>query len=352
MVFSTDIIKNMNPDSIKREKIEAINYEENTLFETALEMILSESIEFNNMISSIDYINEMIVGEAKESIDTKAEVINLQDFFCKIFDWFIESITKLSNHFNGFLLNFTSGNKELEDYKKKLSNYNKSIKFTHPYYQYKNLFIESSYTSFENEINKEYDSLISDLEKLKNIKSNMQIVDYVDEMYNRRQNENDEIDSLRGRILGANKMITKELYPDSLFLYFRTTSTPINSELENNNIISSDRIKEAYDSFYKSSSQKMQIRRDYMKMKTSASKINEKYKDIKSKDFLPTLSENNGSVIRIYNNIISYRCKRMKAICEIYTTFFAAKLDAIKEYNFTNKKILLETCTQIVKDGE
>ena len=272
----------------------------------------------------------------------------------KYYDYDIAAITDydLFPYFEAFLLNFLNDDIELAAFKKRLEQYRGSIRFDKPYYEYRNLNISTSYTTYEAEIEREYDTLIKDLTNLRYLRSNIEIADYINNMSMMNQYEESDMEVMRGRVLGLNKPVSKDNYADELFLFFRTTSTPIEPKLGwNNKNISGERVHEAYKSFYKAGEQKMQIRRDIIKMKTEATKEKAKCRLVKPSDFLPESLAMDSSLIRIYNNIVSNKCKKIQAICDMYVTLFGAKLDALKEYNITNKKILLEACKQIVREG-
>ena len=61
-----------------------------------------------------------------------------------------------------------------------------------------------------------------------------------------------------------------------------------------------------------------------------------------------TLSEE--AIIEI-TKVIQGRCIRVKNICDMFVTTFAAKLDAVKESVVQNKKILYLACKRLIKEG-
>lgn len=355
MVFSVDTIKRSKNVSLNnREKIEEnVNYEDTNWFQLALEMVLEESVEFNNMICTNEGIGELIIGAAGDALKRTLKALNPYDILSKVFDWFVNSLATLGRHFEAFLLNFLNDDIELAAFKKRLEHYRGAIRYTKPYFEYRNLDISTSYTTYEAEIEREYDNLIKDLSNLKFLKSNMEIAEYINNMSMMNQYEESDMEILRGKVLGLNKPVSKDNYADELFLFFRTTATPIEPKLGffDKTNMSGDRVHEAYRSYYKSGDQKMKIRRDIVKMKTEAMKEKAKCRTVKPSDFLTENQSMDSSVVRIYNNIVSNKCKKIQSICDIYVTMFAAKIDALKEYNRTNKLILLEACKQMVREG-
>ena len=354
MVFSIETIKgSKNLTLNNKENKDVINYEDTSWFNLSLEMVLEESVEFDKLICVDEGIGDMILGAAGEALKRALKVLNPYDILAKVFDWFISSIATLGRHFESFLLNFLNDDIELSAFKKRLEQYRKPIYYDKPYFEYRNLDISTSYTTYETEIEREYDNLIKDLSNIKYLKSNMEIADYINNMSMMNQYEESDMEVMRGRVLGLNKPVTKENYADELFLFFRTTASPIEPKFNwgNKTNISGERVHEAFRSYYRSGDQKTQIRRDIIKMKTEATKEKAKCKSVKPSDFLSDNQSMDSSVVRIYNNIVSNKCKKIQAICDMYVTLFGAKLDALKEYNITNKKILLVACQQIVKEG-
>lgn len=352
MVFSVDTIKSNKNKTLNSKNEDFINYEDTNWFQLSLEMVLEENVEFNNMICTTEGIGDIIAGAAADALNRVLKALNPYDILAKIFDWFVNSLAKLGRHFEAFLLNFLNNDIELTAYKKKLESFRKPIRFLESYFEYKNLDISTSYTTYEAEIEREYDLLVKDLSNLRYMKSNMEIAEYIDNMAMMNQYEESEIDVMRGRVLGLNRPVTKENYADELFLFFRTTPTPIEPKFSfGQKNISGDRVHEAWRSYFNSSEQRTRIRRDINKMKREADKEKAKCKHVKPEDFIPPQYFMDSAVIRIYNGIVTNKCKKIQAVCDVYVTMFAAKLDALKEYNKTNKRILLEACKEIVREG-
>lgn len=355
MVFSVDTIKKSKNISLNnRGNIEeSINYEDTNWFQLSLEMVLEESVEFNNMICMNEGIGELILGAAGDALKRSLKALNPYDILSKVFDWFINSLATLGRHFEAFLLNFLNDDIELAAFKKRLEHYRGAIRYDKPYFEYRNLDISTSYTTYEAEIEREYDNLVRDLSKLRDLRSNMEIAEYINNMSMMNQYEESDMEVMRGRVLGLNKPVSKDNYADELFLFFRTTATPIEPKLGffDKANMDGERVHEAYKSYYKAGEQKMRIRRDIIKMKTEATKEKAKCRTVKPSDFLTENQSMDSSVVRIYNNIVSNKCKKIQAICDIYVTMFGAKIDALKEYNKTNKRILLLACQQMVKEG-
>ena len=171
MVFSIDSIKSSKNLTLnnRENKEEIISYEDVNWFAMSLDMVLEESIEFNNMICVGEGIGDIIAGAAADVLKRSLKALNPYDILAKVFDWFINSIATLGRHFEAFLLNFLNDDIELSAYKKRLEQFRKPIRFTHSYFEYRNLDISTSYTTYETEIEREYDNLIKDLGNLRYI---------------------------------------------------------------------------------------------------------------------------------------------------------------------------------------
>ena len=107
MIFSVDTIKSSRTGSLNSyEQKDCINYEETNWFQLSLEMVLEESIEFNNMIYTTEGIGDLIIGAASDALNRTLKAINPYNILAKVFDWFVNSIATLGRHFEAFLLNF------------------------------------------------------------------------------------------------------------------------------------------------------------------------------------------------------------------------------------------------------
>lgn len=349
MIFSIDTIK----DAQTKKNIVSESFYNDTpdsWFEQTLSMVLDESKIFEYNISSISegIVGDIIFNKTKDKIKT----INFETILSKIFEWFVAAINKLFKSFLSFLLNFVNKDAQLKMMKNKLSNFRGSVRYNKDYYIYRNLETDSSYTSYQNEIERVYDSLILSMSYLSNCKSLTDIENFLNKLREDNIYSVDEMNLLRGRVLGKNDPVESSEFARELFKYFRTTELPIKANVglfEKN--IDGNRVYEAYENYFSSSKQEKMIKKDYTKMKFDAEKEKIKLKTLKIGDYIADDLKLSSELKQIYNNIIMDGCRKIKEICNIYSLLFSAKLDALKEYNLMNREILLAACKEIVKEG-
>ena len=201
------------------------------------------------------------------------------------------------------------------------------LKYDKPYYLYKNLDLEKSFTSFSILINKEISELKKAINEVNRTEDNNALAVITQANINELDNIDKAIDNIRGSILGLPHPVSKEEFGRELFNYFREEDIELT-----NNELNRTRIEEAIDSYF-----------DKSKHINSLSRLSSKF----TKDTLNAVKDLED--IKIYKteypevlkSICMVRSFRIKAICDIYKALFASKLNAIDEYNKLNKDILL-----------
>ena len=314
------------------------------IFEEALEIISDEQYDFLNEVDNI--LGE---GLASDIIIGKLKQIDYQSLLGRIFDLFIGSIDQLSGSFCAFLLNFVNDDAELKLYKNKLSTFRGEVHYNKPYYEYRNFQSDSSISlNYKNNIESVYNSLISEFTKMRTLNTKEEILNVLNSILQSTSNDQDDLDAIRGKLVGTNTC-TSDVYSSSLFNYFRNTTEPINPNakfFEKN--IKGDRVYLAYSDYYSSSKQISAIKREQWKYKAQATAEKSKIRTINPMAYIDKSLITADSLL-VYNRIINSKCKKIKIICDIYVLYFGAKLNAIREYNHTNKEILLLACKEIVK---
>lgn len=338
MVFSLDTLKNPSNNVFGIESVEEIS----SFFEETLQMIISEQEEFLNMIS------EAVLDV---NLNIKHEWNINFNIFEKIFDWFVKILDKISSYFLSFLVQLLSKNNQLKYYKKRLERYEGSIRYNKPYYEFRNLDLSTSYTSYQTEVEREYNDIISNLSRIKLATSMSEINSIISNMKNETlpTNIEEELNSIRGKVLGSMNPITAQDFADALFVYFRGESKKKDNVGIFEKNIDSDRIKVAYRDYYNANKQESRIKRDKNILRIEALKQKAQIKLIKPTEYIPEY-KSNPDIISDYNYIITQKCRKVKSICDIYLMVFSAKLDALREYNLLNREILLIAIKQMVRE--
>ena len=349
MVFSIDTIKESKENLLFTENNAVEEY--SSYFDQTLALLMQEDIEFNSLLSSEvlseGILSDIIIKAASEKLKT----IDYGAIFAKIFDWFIEAIERLVSSFGAFLLNFVNKDAQLKGFKSKLMKLRGPVRYTKSYYEYQNLDISTSYTTYQAEIEKEYNDLVNRLQLLGSCKNNTDIAAMMSEI---KVDLNDDtyLDMARARVLGSNVPITEAEYANALFVYFRGSATPIDPMarmFEKN--IDGNRVHQAAEQYFNSRAQEAKIRRDQAVLKAEALKEKVKLRTLNPNNYLSGNMKMESEARQLYNSIVGLKCRRVKAVCDIYRLLFSAKIDALRDYTLMNKEILLEACKEIVREG-
>lgn len=348
MVFSVDTVINSKNTKLSNPLIldESEFDFDKSLFAEALEIISDGQNDF------FTEMNELLTNEgiASNMVNNSLKEFDFRTILEKIFDLFVAAIERLGASFCSFLLNFVNDDAELKMYKNKLSMFRGSVHYNKPYYEYKNLGIDTSVAlDYKRDIDDVYNEVESSLKSFSNI-SNKEDLNSAFTNLLSSYNESDKLSKIRGRLCNQ-QSVSADDYADSLFSNFRTTDEPIDPRAKfYQKNIKGDRVHLAYKDFFDSSKQISIIKRDQWKFKAQATAEKMRLRTIKASSYFDNDLLYNASNLVAYNRIISYKCKEIKEICNIYVLYYSAKLDAIKQYNRTNKEILLLACKAIAKE--
>lgn len=332
MVFSTQtIIESSNRSFNKKEIKYQVNPE--SFFVESLDYILNENKEFNSLMIT----------------ETKSTLINID--FKKIIKWildkFMELLDKIWKQFKVVLVDFATDNSVIKKYKKQLETTENDIDFSETRYIYTNLGLNTSYSSLKIELEKEKSNLILALSNFdgSTYKSSTLYENLIN-MKEELSSDNNYLDIIRGKVVGSNESISKEEFAMKLFNYFRNDGIEISS----GTILAKEIRKTCSDYFDYSKNIKL-VEKDKSDMKSYSNKLKSDISSIKIDKILNYEGNLSNEISKVFNEILVIKSQRVKSICDLFLQLFGAKLDAIKDSQTQNTKILLKACKQIIKEG-
>jgi hypothetical protein len=344
MVFSTETIMRSNTSPFKdNNKQEYYLNEDRSFFIETLNYILQEDIELNqvilqsNTIITEDGFIKNMVGNFIKRIDPKAILIKLLNSFMNLLD-------KLWRELKAFIMQFDNSNHVIKKYSKQINNLSESIYYPEDRYIYTNLGINTSYTSYKNEIEKEFSNLVLNLSTFNEFKKNSEIISKLEEIKNNLDLSESYFDEIRGYSIGSSSKISKENFAQELFKYFRNDGNKVSKSN-----ISPNEIKKILDNYQDYKTNLKMIEKDKNDMRAISEKIKKDIKNINFDNYVNMdLPEEAG---KIFISIIQDKVVRINNLCSMYLQIFSAKSDAIKESHVQNSNILIHVCRYIVKEG-
>lgn len=343
MVFSTQTILSSKNNSISIKENDNIIYKDHSFFLEAIEYILKDHKEFQtNMICS--YSNNTINESGSDILKSALGKIEPKKILNKVLEKFIEILEKLWNKFKSFMINFFNKDRTINKYKKELETFENTIYFQNDRYIYTNLGMNTSYTTFKSNIEKEFSTLILKLSTFRDFKSYDQLYNELEIMKQDINSNNEYFENMRGNILGSRNSIKKEEFATELFNYYRNNGSYIPAGK-----ISPQEVRTACKNYFNYNTLMKSVEKDKNDMLTESRKIQKEISKIKLENFVKVnISEDDQ---RVFVKILSDKSFKIKQVCDIYLQVFSAKLDAVKESNIQYTKILLEACKNIVKEG-
>lgn len=343
MVFSADTILGSLDRTYK--SFEAPIANNNSLFIETLQLLVQENIQFqismNN--SKINSISESI--NATDILKSLIKKIDFKKIITNILKKFIEILDKLGKEVEVFFATLVNQNTVIKHYKKDLQNFEKEVYFSDRRYIYTNLGMNTSYTTYKSELNKEYSALILNLTELSKFKTYEGLYNIIEKITNDCDTTQSNIEQICGEVLGSFEPIKAEDFPKKAFNYFRNGGIEIGESK-----LLPEEIRKACDEFFNYSKNIKRLQKDKSDMKAESQRIQKEINNLKLEDFikdnLPPQANN------YFAELLNNKCIRIKALCDIYLQLFSIKLDALKESHNKNAKILFEACKVIIREGE
>lgn len=346
MIFSIDRINEANNSSIPKQNVQ-VESKDFSFFENTLNVIMNEQIEFEvNLIQ----VNEGLLGKAAKHVVSKQfdkiKSLNIKDILSKILDMFVEAVQKLEEMFSVFLVSLINKNTRIKLYKNKLSNFNSSITFNKKNFDYSNILENNTFSSYESEITKVYDSFVDSLVSLNKATTPVELAKILSDIKDDSKYDSEDLDIIRGKLLSKNINVSTSDFADELFKYFRNGK----SEPNKKSVISSTEVKKIAETYFDNKKQESIIKRESTKLRTKAFSLKAKIKTANIFTYVPDNVSINMSCVQDYNTIVNSKCRKIRDICDIYRLYYSAKIDALKEYNYKCRDILIEAIKEIVKE--
>lgn len=340
MVFSIDSIKNKPNRSLSVTPETFIDFENKSFFIETLHYLSEESQTFDYCFESI--INE---GAGKNIIKLLFTRIDYKKLIKKIIDSFVSLLEKLWNNFYAFLMNLFSKNDIIKHNKTALENIKETIYFSESRFIYTNLGLNTSYTSFKNELEKEFTDLLLDMSTFTQYTTYEQFFLKIEDIRSKIDMSENYYDILRGKIVGSTNTISKEDFASSLFKYFRHNGI----EIGEGNITSSE-IRSCVEQYFDYKKSIKQIQKDKKDLIDTSKKLQNDILSINLDKYtsidIPVEAQ------KVLVKVLENKSRRIQETCKIYLQVFSAKLDAIKDSYIQNQKILFEVCKSLAKEGK
>ena len=341
MIFNTNTILESRNYS-RKPIVEENNIEDTSYFFETLNILLDEQKQNNALILSL---NNNIINESSGSLfKDLIKKINFKEIIKKIFNGFINLINKIFSEFKVLMLNLFGKNKVIKHYKPEIEKFDSIIYFSQERYIYTYLDNSTQITTFKSDLKKELSTLTQDLSNFKSYRSYDELYSNLEKMETESNTDTTYFDHIRSLTIGKDGDITNEDYAKELYSYFRNKGIKI--EASN---ISPEEIHDSCDRYFKYKNTLKIVEKEQNDLKSAAKRIEDDINKLKLEDYvkdsLPQQAQT--SFIKLLKN----KCVRVSANCDIYSKFFSAKLDAIKEAYKQDTTILNEVCKEIVRNG-
>lgn len=343
MVFSTKTLIESTNNQLFNKQEKSLNINRSFFLES-LELISEDQKIFRALMSNYYSNNIINEGSVSDLLKLMIKKIDVKKIILNIIKGFMDILDKLWNRFNAFMLDYLGKNNVIKHYKSKLEKLNEPVEYGESRFIFTNLGSSISYTSFKNELDKEYSSLILSLAKLHDFKNYEQLFSDIENIKNDIDMSEDYYNEVRGNIVGERNPIMKSEFPEALFKYFRNGGDPLPSGL-----ITSSEIKYACSEYFDFNKKIKMIQKDKSDLKSAASKLQKDVMNINLenyiKDNIPSEAQN------VFVKVLENKSKRIKETCELYLHVLSIKMDSVKEAYMQYTKILMTASKHIAREG-
>lgn len=345
MTFSTKTIMSSVNNSVLIKEDNKINTTDSCLFFEALNLFLNEQRLINSLIAESFIVNNTICEETVVDLFKKAiKNIDIKKIIKSIIKSFKDIIEKIWNKLHAILLDFCNKNRVIKNYRKELENIDFPVYFPTNRYIYTNLGNATSYTTFSNELEKEFSGLILNLVKFRDFKTYESLYTEIENIKNEISLDDNYFNELRGRIIGTRDSVNSSDFASELFKYFRNNG----AEIPEGNMTPNE-IRMASERYFDYQKTLKQIKKDKDDLKEAANKLEKDIMGINLEDYVK--EGITPEVQKMFISVLENKCKRLKWSCEIFLLVFSAKTDAVKESYKQYVKMLMAASKAIVEKG-
>lgn len=341
MIFNTNTILESRNYS-RKSIVEENNIEDTSYFFETLNILLDEQKQNNALILSL---NNNIINESSGSLfKDLIKKINFKEIIKKIFTGFINLINKIFSQFKVFMLNLFGKDKVIKHYKSQIERFDSNVYFPETRYIYTYLDNSTQLTTFKNDLEKELSTLILSLSGFKNYRSYEELYSKLDQMKYEAETTTTYFDHIRSLTLGKDDYISNEEFGKELHAYFRNKGIMIEASY-----IGPSEIHDSCSRYFNYKNTLKLAEKDQKDLKTTAERIKNDINKFKLEDYVKDSLPQEAQTV--FLQLLKNKCIRVGSDCDIYSKFFTAKLDAIKESFKQDTKVLNEVCKEIVRNG-
>ena len=319
MIYSTDMIDQIKNKSFSSQSIKNAIDEEFNIFSEALDLVLKEDKAFTVLtISETSFLSDKF---------------DISKILSSIVNWFLDGIKLMGKKFRSLLPALINKDPRIKMYKKQLLNYPGSYTYTKSTYKFADLSSDYAYTNYH-ELEDEFSKFMANMEAMSRTKTPLEVAAVIGNMKERINDTNLSLDLLRGKLVQSRDAISSNQYSGVLFNYFRP------AKMDTISVNVSELAKEYFEG-YKNKVKAVDQVQD--KFEKTAKKVESDIKKVKLEDYMPKV-DISIELSSSFKNLSTLECNRVKNICNIYTLYFAAKIDAIIDYYKQIRNILAYIC--------
>lgn len=299
--------------------------------------------------TSTNYTTESVLtDEVMKEFSEKFSFNKIIDF---IVSKFKEAMRKLTSKAKVYLLKLIAPNSTVKKYIRDLKSYKKSIKVDFDHYNYTYLDKDIPPANLNLRFIKEYEDLLDDLKDLAQNAEKTELIDKLN-IYHQELNRaisDDYYNHLRGEIVGdTDEAVTKERFVGRLWSLFRNNETGAYSKKIE---IPPYEIHDAVERFIDGRSLVKELERTKDTIEAASNKMQREINKISPLDFMSKYIPIDYDIEFATDRILKLKCGQLVEMCNIFTTAYSMKIDAVKEALIQDKKVVFLTIRDIMIYG-
>lgn len=337
-IYNTNMILSSNKSmfDISTNKVNIIS-EEISFFKECLEDLLE-----NDSIITSESFSDFLFNTRKGKDRCVNFFSMIKNILSKIVQMFKDLLEKLWNKFKALFVRLKKSEDMIGKYAIILKNYQDNVLYSDKRMIFTNIDNSQQFIVFQSAISDIYMDLSKRIFALESSSNNR--IKYYDKMKQIKDELEDAesiLSDMRGKSIGLYESIAKEAYSDHLFRYFRNGGQSVERDLTPIDI------QEAYENYCMNDDKIKNLKED----KDRLSKISTNIVNDINKISIPKSMDEDTEIGNLLRSILQDAANKVNNVCNIYSMFFTAKMDAIKEYYIQNKNICLRAIEHYISNG-
>lgn len=343
MIYSTNTLQESLQNRERFHSKDTTISDSRLFFIEALDMIIEE----NKIVSIVEdsVLYEFDIKQSLKDWFNKSSKSFFKKVITGIFNALRKIIEKIWAMFKSFMVSMQSQSVVINKYKDILKNYSEDILYPYEFIEFRNLENAGSLTLFTASVRNLKAEMEDNLNKILRNGTYDSIYSSLNSYKESLITPDEYLSTIRAQITGSYGDVSKQEYSDKLYKFFRGDGS-----VGENATLDANFVRESYNNYmvnYKKTTDQLNKESNDIKRCTKA--LENDITRMKISSYTET--ETTQDLVNQFNYITNNFLLKIKGVCDIYTQFYSAKLDAVRESMIQDKNVLVVAVRKYIENG-